>query len=161
MYSAVALALGLCDSSVFNRATPWPCGGCRCEKSWVLEEVQWVGWSLVGIGVVYMSSWGLVLGIPGYIGACGFTIVALGAVMATGGVGPCVCMHNVSGKGASSLDICKTSTGLWSLTLMRGYFTVVYFYAGVAKMEEDWLGGWTPTEILHLWTGIVLVCPLS
>ena len=40
-----------------------------------------------------------------------------------------------------------------SIRLMRLFFAMVYFYAGLAKTGQDWLSGRTVRELIGLWTG--------
>jgi hypothetical protein len=162
MYSTVAFALALCDAHVFcdaadRTSSPPVQQEGEQEGEGVQGEVRGAGWVLVGAAVLYLGSWGLVLGIPGAVGVCGFAAIVLGAVLITGGRAECY--HDDS----SSRDINRDNTKIttigkyiddsWNVCLLRGYFTVVYFYAGVAKLESDWLHGWTLRELLRLWTG--------
>lgn len=168
MYAGVAFAIGLCDGGVFNPKAVAETVG-HMHTSSLLAAERSAGWHLLGAGVVYMSSWNLVLGVPGPIGLCGFVTVVIGAVMVTGHRGSAA-----SGSGAEGVAVSarqqehhrveesvvvdeteKTDARSipWSAWLLRGYFTVVYFYAGTAKLEADWLRGWTLREVLRLWTG--------
>eukprot|EP01034_Spumella_vulgaris_P033584 gene33584-41442_t len=42
---------------------------------------------------------------------------------------------------------------------LQTYFAVVYFYAGLAKTNTDWLSGFTPRELLTRWVGEALQSP--
>jgi hypothetical protein len=179
----------------------------------MVPEMRGAGWCLVAVGVTYLGSEGLVHGIPGRVGVCGFSLVSTGAVLATGGC----CVHgndnsdsssDNSGNSGNALTVklhaekvgqnnatmkkdvlfesesstyalkqkrgVETETEItsvirptvvgarwWNVWLLRGYFTTVYFYAGVAKLETDWLDGWTLREVLRLWTGGCLTACFS
>lgn len=203
MYSTVSFALALCDTSVFqnpsssSRAVPSPlgpsslaaAGAVEVERA-VVAEMRHAGWWLVAGGVLYMGSYGLVFGIPGRIGICGFALVTLGAILASGGLSG----HDIGGasarrgsdpfpasESAEQVELplvpgkeedvlpdvaasCSSSSFSssccccwWNVWLLRGYFTIIYFYAGVAKLETDWMDGWTIREVLRLWTGNIFV----
>ena len=149
MYSTTAFALALCNSDVFE-------DGSEPSHQGLVKETYRVGWGLVGAGVTYLSCWNIVLGIPGEIGMTGYAFIFLGAILVTGNglSGACVARSDC---GSDSERRCDSSTW-WNVWLLRLYFTVVYFYAGAAKLESDWLQGWTLQEILRWWTGNCLIC---
>lgn len=181
MYSTLSFALALCDSRIFqspsSRRSPvphtHPPGGVVEFQEAVVAEMRAAGWWLVTGGMLYLGSWGLVLGIPGRIGLCGFALVALGAILISGGFsGHCSTSkpmftplqkkltqtsdppaYSQEPEPTSNINVPDIDTLWGSIWLLRGYFTIIYFYAGVAKLETDWLGGWTIRELLRLWTG--------
>ena len=196
MYSMVSFALALCDTTVFQKSPsskisyshhrPSPGTETRAEaeaEGDVVAEMRSAGGWLVAGGVLYMGSWGLVLGIPGRIGICGFALVTIGAILVTGsfpdggllkdtssnsvatsGDDTCTWKEQVetarSSKRSSKGEDILVADALccwWNAWMLRGYFTMVYFYAGVAKLEFDWLDGWTAREVLRVWTGICFI----
>ena len=41
----------------------------------------------------------------------------------------------------------------WQYTVLQVFFGAMYFFAGMAKMDHDWLSGLTTIELFRLWTG--------
>eukprot|EP00602_Paraphysomonas_sp_CaronLab_P003659 CAMPEP_0185030646 /NCGR_PEP_ID=MMETSP1103-20130426/17630_1 /TAXON_ID=36769 /ORGANISM="Paraphysomonas bandaiensis, Strain Caron Lab Isolate" /LENGTH=622 /DNA_ID=CAMNT_0027565857 /DNA_START=59 /DNA_END=1924 /DNA_ORIENTATION=- len=140
MYATLALVLGLCDghsaafsplmSIIGNHARKVPCYiGCVC---------------ILG-GIVYMMAHNVVYGIAGSIGVVGMFFVWVGIILCIGG--------GITPSNPGSLSKSTETVPRWNMWFIRAFICVVYFYAGVAKLEIDWLRGNTARELFSSWAG--------
>jgi vitamin K-dependent gamma-carboxylase len=155
MYSTMAIALGLCDGHV-SHYSPLFIGQFHKSKS----SVCYLSMMLILFGVGYMMLWNVVYGIPGEIGLLGMSALFTAVVLT-------VSDHTEAMRVAADCD-CQDAGDArpvptiprWNMWLAKVFVCVVYFYAGVAKLEEDWLGGNTVRELFRAWIGPTAVTSL-
>ena len=100
--------------------------------------------SMLLIGITYMMLQNAVYGIAGIVAPLGMGLLVWPSI---------VLLLGRSDSSAGLDDSDKSGTiSLYSF-LMRLFFSIIYFYAGVAKTGHDWLSGSTARELMRLWTG--------
>lgn len=148
MYGTVALALSICDGHAAHYS-PLFAGQIVNSKS----SASYLSMVLIIGGVGYMMLWNVVYGIPGEIGILGMTALFTAVVL--------ILSDHSKSKINSMNAICLTATvPRWNIWLLKVFMCVVYFYAGVAKLEEDWLAGNTVRELFRAWIGPTAVTSL-
>ena len=160
MYATLAVALSLCDGHT-RRYSPLFMSSHDPSRS----AASYLSLCLAVVSVSYMMLWNVVYGIPGAIGLCGMLAMWIAVLLALGE--SCKNTRNEKG-GESSQCTDRTDTNTlpitsppsppptvprWNVLLLNIFLSTVYFYAGIAKLEEDWLNGYTPRELFSSWIG--------
>jgi hypothetical protein len=143
MYGTLAIALALCD----------------CHDSRFSLFGAWQGYYTMGLCNMYRAVLSVVLltllltnavyGIPGWIAVCG--VIALWLLVA--------CVLGNERRSFVAVSSNEAVSASWDVRYLQVYFAAVYFYAGLAKTDSDWLSGSTPRELLTRWVGAALQSP--
>jgi hypothetical protein len=95
------------------------------------------GFLLITLGTGYMMLWNVVYGIAGSIAVIGMFCVFCGVALLL-----------------DTNDLNKfPMIPVWNFWFLQIFLGSVYFYAGIAKCDEDWLSGFTLRELYQTWTG--------
>jgi hypothetical protein len=117
--------------------------GCDCHQILNLQtKYSSLGMTLITIGTGHMILMNVVYGIAGSIAVIGMTCVGVGVALLLD-----------SGDQFPEIDV-------WNFWILQIFFGSIYTFAGIAKLDDDWLSGSTLTELCQTWTGPTALQPL-
>jgi hypothetical protein len=145
MFSTLAFAFALCEGhdAIFS---PVLRGIIHKKKA----AVQYLAVALLVAGSGYMICMNAVYGIPGHIAVVGMSCVytAVFLTVGNGAVG-----QHVDKKSPDITPSTSITVPRWNICMLKCFIFCVYFYAGLAKTENDWLRGDTMRQLLRSWIG--------
>lgn len=103
-----------------------------------------LGILLITLGTGYMMLWNVVYGIAGSIAVIGMPCIFCGVALL------------LDTQDRNNLP----KISVWNFWVLQIFLGSVYFYAGIAKCDDDWLSGFTLRELYQSWTGPTALQPL-
>ena len=150
LYSTIPLVLALCDCHPTELSVAFMFSS-HSTNSRSHSMIPIFAWS-IPIAVVFLMINCATYGIPGWIAVAGmgWLWISLAVILAYAHTAVQEDMPNVS----STTQPCarswwSASIDAWCYSILQKMLCLVYFYAGLAKFEPDWVLGSTAKELLR------------